>query len=286
MANDRGLMLARRSHDAAALSHFTEACRLAPDWYTPGFNLGVACKFTHDCEGAIATSLRAIELAPTNAGIGAHWTVGVAATALGEWEQARWAWGECGVYVPEGTGPSSVGFERVGVRLESEDGPHAVACRLLDPARARIANVPMPSTSRHYGDVLLIDGKDSRPFIENGRAYALYDELKLLERTDFATWEVHIVAPTRDDVTDLVAHFDGLNGAIADWSEVLPYSSESRQRRAPRRLVGLASVEQRTFQTSCARGQTLGPDAPCGVQRALRDRATGLPVAVPTTLQP
>lgn len=80
-AMDNGA-LADASRDFAALSEEDPSNRFYH------YMLGLACKYRFDWEPSLRHNLRAIELAD-DAAEGEHWNAAIAATALGEWTEAR-----------------------------------------------------------------------------------------------------------------------------------------------------------------------------------------------------
>lgn len=72
---------------------------MAPDFAAPWFNLSLVHKRRHDWGALLETSRIAAALDQENEG--ALWNQGIAAAALGDWEQAREAWpSDCLISTP------------------------------------------------------------------------------------------------------------------------------------------------------------------------------------------
>lgn len=100
---------------------------------------------TGQLAGIAPSHRRAVELDSSDEA--AWWNLGIAATALGEWREARTAWRACGIEIPEGDGPPDLDFGLVPVRLDPAGCGEVVWCRRIDPARAVIRNVPLPEVT-------------------------------------------------------------------------------------------------------------------------------------------
>ncbi len=218
-ANDAGGELADARNFAEAIPFYEKALSLAPDWYAPQLNLGIACKHTGEWARSLASSLRAFELDPARASSGALWNAGVAATALGDWPRARWAWSKFGLTVPEGEGPIEMNIGTTPIRVSCDDRPEVVWCDRLDPARARVESIPTPESGRRYQDLLLHDGEPRGKRRYRGQLLSVFDELAVLETSPFRTWGIEVVAPSEDDLDELFRSVgDGCEAALEDWS--------------------------------------------------------------------
>jgi hypothetical protein len=221
-ASDAGVELADARRYAEALPFYERAAALAPDWYAVHLNLGIACKHTEQWARSLAGCLRAIELDASRAGSGALWNAGIAATALGDWPRARWAWEKLGIKLPEGEGPIDMNIGTTPIRISCNAHPEVVWCHRIDPARARIENIPTPETGRRYHDLLLHDGEPRGKRWYGNQQLSVFEELALLEASPFKTWSVDVVAPTKEDIDDLVGFVaEGSEAAVEDWTASL-----------------------------------------------------------------
>ncbi|MBL8999494.1 MAG: tetratricopeptide repeat protein, partial [Gemmatimonadetes bacterium] len=107
-----------------------------PEWSATHYNLGLLCKYQLRWEESFAHNARAVELAPDDEA--ANWNLGIAATALQRWAEARRAWTACGIDGPPGEGPPEFAWGHTPVRLDPATAGEVVWGKRLDPARARI----------------------------------------------------------------------------------------------------------------------------------------------------
>ncbi len=219
-ANDQGVKLADARRYAEAIPFYEKALRLAPRWYAPHMNLGIARKHSGQWAGSLSSSLKAIELDAEGAGAGALWNVGVAATALDDWFRARWAWTKLGIALPPGEGPIDMNIGITPIRVSCDQSSEVVWCHRIDPARARIQSIPTPESGRHYRDLLLHDGEPRGQRRYGDETLSVFDELAVLEKSRFRTWKVDVVAPSSGDIEKLIQSAAGA-AALEDWTASL-----------------------------------------------------------------
>ena len=104
LANELGRTCAAHGLISAASAAYAGAAFLAPAWSAPWFNRGLLAKLQRRWAESLRLNRRAAELEPNDPPI--WWNLGIAATALGEWNTAREAWGRYGIHVPPATAPS------------------------------------------------------------------------------------------------------------------------------------------------------------------------------------
>ncbi|MFC7221133.1 tetratricopeptide repeat protein [Streptomyces polyrhachis] len=233
-ATDRAFTLIGdgRYEDAGAL--LTRAADLEPWLAESWFNLALLHKFRHDWEQARAAGLRAVALLDRAVGSPDWWNVGIAATALQDWPLARRAWQAYGLRVPGSESPGRdpaqlataepLGMElgSAAVRLSPEGEAEVVWGRRLDPARIEVQSIPLPSSGRRWGEVVLHDGVPHGERTVSGTgagyAYPVFDEIELWAPSPTPTWVVLLEAATeadRDALEDLAAE---AGYAAEDWS--------------------------------------------------------------------
>ena len=104
---ERLLEQGRALYDAkditGAEAAYRSALALAPHWSVPHFNLGLLCKYEGRWQESFDFNLRALQLTPDD--MGAWWNMGIAATVLGRWADARRAWEQFGIADPGGPDP-------------------------------------------------------------------------------------------------------------------------------------------------------------------------------------
>ncbi|MGP4114530.1 tetratricopeptide repeat protein [Streptomyces sp. 4N509B] len=221
-----------RYEDAGEL--LTRAADLEPWLAESWFNLALLHKFRHDWEAARAAGLRAVALLEKDAGAPDWWNVGIAATALQDWPLARRAWQAYGLRVPGVGGPAGSGepldwhLGGAAVRLSPDGEAEVVWGRRLDPARIEVLNIPLPSSGRRWGEVVLHDGvpRGERtttapggvPAAGRPAVYPVFDEIELWAPSAVPTWVVLIEAATESDRDALERLAADAGYAAEDWS--------------------------------------------------------------------
>jgi hypothetical protein len=215
-ANARGNEAAEQSDPDEAVRCYHEAARLDPRWAVPWFNLGIEHKLAGRWRESLDASARALALDPEKKP--AAWNLGIAATALGEWAEARRAWREYGLEVPPGDGPPEMNLGPVALRVGGESALEVVWGVRLDPARARIATVPMRESGRCLGDVVLHDGEPRGHRMLGHREVPVFEELELLAPSRESTWVVKVTVPARKDLDALLAELERRGVPAEDWT--------------------------------------------------------------------
>jgi len=213
--NSWGNELRERGDVEEAEEAYREAARLAPDWSVPRYNLGLLYKYEGRWRESLEENRAAVALDPEDRG--AWWNLGIAATALGEWDIAREAWRGCGIEIPAGVGPLSMQLGPVPIRL-SGGRLEVVWCDRVDPARAIVRNVPLPQSGHVWGDEVLHDGAANGYRTLEGREVPVFDELEVLQRSPYRTWEVELEAVGPEDVELLERIADQEGGSAENWS--------------------------------------------------------------------
>jgi hypothetical protein len=201
--------------DAAARA-YRDAIRLNPSWEAPWFNLGLIHKERREWPEALQCNLKALELVPDNPP--AYWNLGIAATALGRWDLARMAWQRYGVTLPAGEGPIDGDFGLVPIRVDPDQHAEVVWCRRLDPARARIENVPTPECGRRWRDIVLNDGEPRGYRRLGDRDVPVFNELQRLTPSQAGTFRARIQAGSKADCDAVEQAFDAAGWAAEDWT--------------------------------------------------------------------
>ena len=220
-ATDRAFTLIGdgRYEDAGAL--LTRAAGLEPGLSESWFNLALLHKFRHDWEQARAAGLRAVALLDRAEGAPDWWNVGIAATALQDWPLARRAWQAYGLTVPGQPGsaePRGMELGSAAVRLSPEGEAEVVWGRRLDPARIEVLSVPLPSSGRRWGEVVLHDGVPHGERTSYGHVYPVFDEIELWAPSPVPTWVVLLEAGSADDRDALERLAAEAGFAAEDWS--------------------------------------------------------------------
>ena len=196
---------------------YRESLRLDPELKEAWFDLGLIAKWEGRWEMALECNLRAAELEGPRSGEPAWWNLGIAATALRDWDVARRAWATYGVALPPGDGPIEADLGLCPVRLDAGGSGEVVWGTRIDPARIRISNIPFPRSEHRWADVVLHDGAPNGSREINGRTVPVFDELALWESSGVPTLEV-TVRGDAPSVERLVASVDDRGHAIEDWT--------------------------------------------------------------------
>ncbi|AEE47558.1 tetratricopeptide repeat protein [Cellulomonas fimi] len=227
----------RRRHAYLAVDEAgdaVEAERLAravaqefPDDGATWFNLGLYAKRRHDWAESLRCNARALALADDPREEPAAWNLGIAATALGRWDDARTAWRAWGgLDVPDGDGPLRMRLGTAPVRLNPDDtgaGPTAevVWTERLSPCHGRVVSVPTPGSRHRHGDVVLMDGVPNGERFDGSRWVSVFDEILVLTRSSAPTWTVEVTAPAEADSDALQRSADDAGLAAEDWTSGL-----------------------------------------------------------------
>src|SRR5262249_52365085 len=99
--NERGRVFLDGKRDLSrAEKAFSRAAAIAPGWSVPWFNLGRVAKRQRRWRESLEWNRKAVERDSSDKP--AWWNLGIAATALGDWPEARRAWTAYGVQLPPG----------------------------------------------------------------------------------------------------------------------------------------------------------------------------------------
>jgi hypothetical protein len=183
------------------------------------FDLALAHKFRRDWPAARQAGLAAVERGVDADGDPTWWNLGIAATALRDWALARRAWQGFGIELEPGDGPIEQDLGLTPVRIEGRESPEVVWAQRLCPARARVVSVPLPSSGRHWGEVVLHDGVPNGTREWQGRQCPVFDEIELFEPSGTPTSTVRLDAAA-DDVEALLDRFVHAGWGVEEMADV------------------------------------------------------------------
>lgn len=190
------------------------------------FNLGLIHKWRREWQDCLRCNREAVRLDHPDPGSGepAYWNAGIAATALRDWEAARWAWTGFGVPIGEGAGEIQEDFGLGAVRL-----PHGetVWGRRICPSRMRLESVPLPDSGFRCGDVVLHDGSPEGVRVLEGQEFSVFDVIEPFTRSDLPTIELLIDASASDVqiLVDAISAHDGFT--VENWTESVTFRCEA-----------------------------------------------------------
>ncbi|MBU8976083.1 hypothetical protein JI752_007980 [Lysobacter sp. MMG2] len=205
-----------------AAQQFGELLEHQPDAVHLHYMKGLAHKYLREWSDSLHHNLRAQAL---KGGFDESmaWNAGIAATALGDWAQARNQWTQCGIGIPEGDGPIESDFGLVSIRLNAWGRGETVWARRIDIVRARLLNVPLPESGHRLFDIVLHDGAPTgRRRTGNGdRTAPVFNALDTLASSEFRTFVAFVHCATPEDLNDLTeATLPGI-GYVEDWTSSL-----------------------------------------------------------------
>lgn len=202
---------------AAAEQRFLAALAQAPDHAVAHYDLGLFYKYEARWAESLKHNLRATELAPEDEG--AWWNAGIAATALHDWATAARAWHFFGVEMPLDVLPPDLRLGLVPIRISSDEHAEVLWAERLDPARARIVNVPFAESHAHFGDIVLHDGAANGYRERNGRQVPVFDALACWEEGGFSTFVVECEAASAEPLQQLGALASERGMKAEDWTQ-------------------------------------------------------------------
>lgn len=217
----RAYMALQAGDLGAARAGFESVIAAVGDRAAPHYTLGLITKYLRDWSASLRYNLRALSLydAGDADAEAARWNAGIAATALGDWAEARRQWAACGLDLPPGDGAIEANFGVASVRLAPWGSGETVFARRIDPVRARIIDVPLPDSGYRYGDVVLHDGAPTGERRFHQSRVPVFNAMARLQASEFATFAAFVRCPRREDLDALVeTRVPGI-GFIEDWTE-------------------------------------------------------------------
>lgn len=216
--------LEERAYDAFDRGELDEASRLfaelaaqQPTTAYLHYMLGLTHKYRRDWPASLHHNLRAQELREEFDASSA-WNAGIAATALGDWAEARQQWTRCGIRIPEGQGPIEDDFGLVSIRLNPWGNGETVFARRIDVVRARLLNVPLPESGHRLFDIVLHDGAKTGERQIEGNTVPVFNGLARLSPSDYRTFVVFVQCNSPEDIEELQkATLPGI-GYVEDWT--------------------------------------------------------------------
>lgn len=217
VAANRGSDLLDARDHLAALEAYEEAVRDGGDTWALWADLAIAAKHARHFSRAYEAARRAVEKGAPE-GDGVHWNLGIAATAVGAWEDARRGWKACGIPVPSGHGEILLDFGLTPIRLPGDEGEIVWGQRIC-PARVVLCSIPITASGRRHGDVLLHDGEPrGKRFDHEHQERSVFDMLDVLVRSKALTYMAKVTAPDAETFALLRAGLAQRGHVTEDWT--------------------------------------------------------------------
>lgn len=215
--HQRALAAESNGHFNEAEALYREALTLDPTRSTTWFNLGLLYKWQSRWSESADCNQRAHELDPKDEAAG--WNLGIAATALDDWDVARRAWSDLGIAVPQGTGPIMMSLGLVPLRLNPDGNAEVVWARRIDPARGIIVSIPLPESGYGCGDTVLHDGAPEGYRTLQGQEVPVFNVLGLRTASTYSTFVIRAETSGPEDMQALESLLSERGFAVEDWSE-------------------------------------------------------------------
>jgi hypothetical protein len=211
--------IGRQSDNSSRAERFYKlATRIEPRWSVPWYNLGFRTKMAGQWEDSLHFNQRTVELNADDEA--AWWNLGIAATALHNWAEARRAWRGFGIAIEDGPGEVSWTPATACVRLDPNHLGEVVWGERLDPARIAVLNVPLPESNRRYRDIILNDGAPNGTRKRNGRDVPVFDELAVWQASSYSTFQVELSVPNEEAEQILRKIANDHDVGVEDWSTI------------------------------------------------------------------
>lgn len=183
-------------------------------WSIPYYNLGLIYKYRLDWESSYKYNLRATELNKDDKA--AWWNLGIASTALKKWKAAREAWNGFGFGLEVKENEVSMDLGLAPIRLTNNE---VVWTQRICPARAYIENVPLKDSGYRYNDLILNDGAPNGKRIYDGKEYSVFDELEIIEKSNFKTYSFGVTTTNEDKIEALREMCYNAGVGFENWTQ-------------------------------------------------------------------
>lgn len=182
------------------------------------YNKGLKAKYAGDWLESLTQNQLADKLHPGDEAT--IWNLGIAATALHEWDEARRAWRAYGIETNDGPGEVLTSPVTGCVRIDPDNRGEVVWGTRIDPARIRLLNVPLPESGRRYGDILLNDGAPEGTRKSGKSEYPVFNELGIWKTSPYSTYEVDLIEFGSEAIQSLKQKCDHANIGFEDWGTI------------------------------------------------------------------
>lgn len=194
---------------------YRAAIACSPEWAVPYYDLGLLYKYAGRWRESLEFNQLAAERDPEDEA--SWWNLGIAATAVANWPEARRAWTACGMTPAAGDGAPIFAFGAIPIRLDADDIGEVVWCDRIDPARARILSVPLPTSRHNHGEVVLTDGAADGFRTVNGKKYPVLNALAVLEPSTLRKYVIELGTADDGAIDELIRRAEAAGGCAENW---------------------------------------------------------------------
>lgn len=244
-----------------ASRHFASLLDHDPKHESWHYMRGLVHKYLRDWPTSLRHNLTALELSnePDDA---TCWNAGIAATALGNWNEARRLWSLCGITLPGTEGPVDGDFGVVSIRLNAWGRGETLFARRIDIVRSRLLNVPLPESGYRFGDIVLHDGAKTGSRFDGETEVPVFNALERLTPSEFQTFTVFVECNSQTGLDALLnATAPGI-GFSEDWTSGITYyclrcsynvphrhkPADNRREWQTDRTLGIAAQSRRSVE--------------------------------------
>lgn len=217
LLHEEGMALSDSGDNSAAIEKYLQAIKLNPKRSTSLYNLGLIYKYRGDWKKSLEFNQRAYEVSSDDEST--RWNLAIAATALNQWNIARAMWKDQGLELDDESGPIQMNLGMTPVRLNPDTDGEVVWATRIDPVRARIENIPLPSSGFRCGDIVLHDGAPVGQRVANGQEYSVFNVLELYESSGLGTFRARVVAKGPEPIESLQQLFEESGLELEDWTQ-------------------------------------------------------------------
>jgi tetratricopeptide (TPR) repeat protein len=219
---DLALELDAQGNSDDAINAYLKAAEIDPTWSNPLFNVGLIYKHRLDWKNSLLYNMKSHQLDKSDQP--SLWNMGIAATALKDWNRARYAWETFGIplpKVPDAATEIRINIGMTPIRLAANR--EVVWTDRIDPARGIIKNIPTQESNRRYLDIVLHDGAPNGFRQYGQRQVPVFDELELFEASPYGTYllKVHVANEKKIDILEKA--LEDKKYALENWTNSIRY---------------------------------------------------------------
>jgi tetratricopeptide (TPR) repeat protein len=251
--------LTEGGNEKEAIEIYHQLIKDVPDWSVPYYNLGLIYKYRNDWQKSFDLNLKSTELNSEDEG--SWWNLGIAATALKNWRIARTAWNQFGLNLEINDEEVNTGKWNTPIRLNPDGDAEVVWAVRIDPARAIVKSIPLPQCKHRYGDLILNDGAPEGTRMVDGQEYNVFNELELLEKSNYKTFSVIVFAEENEHLDKLFELLDDYELPHENWTSTIRILCKQCSEGTPHEIhdnqleekitegefqIGIASLDEKT----------------------------------------